>query len=118
MATNSPSRICRLMSRRISARPPLAPYPLLTFFSSRKCMLGRFKSAFQKTHELVQNEANDPDGQDAEDDVLVDERVVFLPEEAADARRTSQHFCRHNHQPGNAETQAKTGEHVGQRCRD
>ena len=50
-------------------------------------------------------------------DVLVDEAVVLLPEEATDSGRAGQHLDRHDHQPGDAEAEAKTGEHVGQRGR-
>ncbi len=55
------------------------------------------------------------DGQDAEDDVLVDQAVVFLPEKAAHAGRAGQHLGGDDHEPRDAETQAESREHVRQR---
>ena len=45
----------------------------------------------------------------------VDERVVFLPEETADARPAGQHLGGDDHQPGDAEAEPEAGEHVRQR---
>ena len=50
--------------------------------------------------------------------MLVNERVVFLPEKPADAGRTGEHLRRDDHQPGNAEAETKSGEHVRQGGRD
>src|SRR5690349_11244486 len=51
----------------VVARVPLSP--------SQAC--------FDRVHQPVEREADQADGEDAEDDVLVDQAVVFLPEEAA-----------------------------------
>ena len=45
----------------------------------------------------------------------VDQAVVFLPQEAADTRAAGEHLRGDDHQPCDAEAQAKAGEHVGQR---
>ena len=64
------------------------------------------------------SEADQADGEDRQEDVGVDQAVVLLPEEAADAGRAGQHLGGDDHQPGDAEGQPKAGEHVGQRRRD
>lgn len=38
-----------------------------------------FEAGFDEAHEAVEDEADETDGDDAEDDLLVDERVVLLP---------------------------------------
>jgi hypothetical protein len=42
---------------------------------------------FGDPHEPIQREPDDADGDDGQQDVRVDQAVVLLPEEAADARR-------------------------------
>ena len=39
---------------------------------------------FGQTHESIQHEPNQPDGNDRQQDVGVDQAVVLLPQEAAD----------------------------------
>src|ERR1051325_6316617 len=106
------------MSRRISLRLPRGPKPLLTFFNSRNGMLSSLEAGFDEAHQAIEREADDADGENTKDNVLVDERVVFLPEKAADAGRAGEHFCGDDDEPGDAEAQAKTGEHVRQRRGD
>src|SRR6059036_900338 len=83
MATNSPFSIARLMSFSTSLRAPLGPKPFETCLSSRKGINGScgFEFPFRQTHQPVQDEAHHADRDDAKDDVLVDQGVVFLPEE-------------------------------------
>src|SRR5437763_728728 len=106
------------MSRRISLRAAAAPKPLLTFLSSRKGMLSSLEAHFDEAHQAIEREADDADGKDAENDVFVDERVVFLPEETADAGRAGEHFGGDDDEPGDAQAQAEAGEHVWERGGD
>src|SRR2546425_7763743 len=117
MATNSPFPMSRLMSRSTSPREPFEPKPFPTFFNSKKAIRsGCFESAFDHAHQPVERKAHEPDRQNAEDDARVIERVVLLPEEAADTGPAGQHLRRHDDQPRNAEAEPKTSEHVRQ-CR-
>src|SRR5687767_11629870 len=105
------------MSRSTSVRFGAEPNPLLTRLNSRKAMGLSDRGAetfFGETHEAIERETDDADGENAEDDVLVNERVVFLPEEAADAGRAGEHFRADDHEPGDPETETEAGEHVGQ----
>src|SRR5688572_14660127 len=84
MATNSPRSISRLMSRRTSVRFGAMPKPLLTLSSFRKAIGLKGRSAeafFGQAHQTIQRETNNPDRQDAKNDVLVDQRIIFLPQE-------------------------------------
>ena len=72
---------------------------------------------FGQTHQPVEHEADDADREDREQDVRVDQAVVFLPEEPADARRARQHLAGDDDQPGDAEAEPIAGEHVRQRRR-
>src|SRR3954470_23310818 len=108
MATNSPRATSRLMPARISLRSRLEPKPLPTFLSSSKAMpilSGRLQAALDDAHQAIEHEPDQTDGEDAEDDVFVDQAVVLLPQEAAHARAAGQHLDRHDDQPGNAEAQ-------------
>src|SRR5262245_47155459 len=118
MATKSPSSISRLMLFSTRDMPVLPGYPLLTLLISKKAILRRFKFALDHAHQPVEEEAHQPNGNDAENDMLVNETVIFLPKKAAHTRPTGKHFSRHNHQPGNSEAKPETGEHVGKRGRD
>src|SRR5688572_28005557 len=73
---------------------------------------GRLQFLFDEAHQTVQSEADHADGDDAKDDVLVDQGVIFLPEEATDSRSAGQHISGHNHQPGYTETQTESCKHV------
>src|SRR5258708_37944089 len=123
MATNSPSSTRRLMSRRTLVRLPAGPYPLLTLRSSRKAtvssplLLGGAQAALDHAHDAVQGEPDQADGDDAQDDVLVDQAVVLLPQEAADAGAAGQHLDGDDHQPGDPQAQAVSGKHRRQRRR-
>src|SRR2546430_17479283 len=116
MATNSPRSISRLMSSSTSLREAFEPKPLETALSSRNAIGNlRFESPLHQTHQTVENKPDDADGQDAKNDVLINEGVVFLPKETPDSGCPGKHFRRDNHQPGDAEAEPKTGEHVRQR---
>src|SRR5688572_30121019 len=72
--------------------------------------------AFGISHQPVEHEPDEADGQNREQDVRIDQAVVFLPEEPADARRPGQHLAGDDDEPGDAEAEPVTREHVGQ-CR-
>src|SRR5688572_10743553 len=91
--TNSPRSIVRLIPPRTSVLRPGGPNPLRTSFSSRSGIASRdLEPGFDEAHHPVEQEPDHADGADAEDDVLVDQAVVFLPEEAAHAGRPRQHL--------------------------
>src|SRR5947209_7183900 len=48
---------------------------------------------FRNAHQSIEHEAHDADRQDGEEDVCVDQAVVFLPQKAADAGRARQHLA-------------------------
>src|SRR5881394_2876573 len=101
MQTSSPRSTERSMSASTSLRASPFPYPLPTPESSKKdpsATSHRLQPMFHGAHHAVEDEPDDPDRQDAQDDVLVDEAVVLLPEEAADARRSRQHLDGDDHQ--------------------
>src|SRR5688572_1324360 len=105
-------------SRRTVLREPFrAGNDLATPAASMKGTLTSHRSqpGFGQPHQAVQDEADDPDGDDGEQDVRVDQAVVFLPEESADARRARQHLAGDDDEPGDAEAQAVAREHVGKR---
>src|SRR6478735_7126780 len=98
MQTSSP----RATERSMSASTSLRASPFPTPDSSKKAPSAtshRLQPVFDGAHHAIQDEPDDPDRQDAQDDVLVDEAVVLLPEEAADTRRPRQHLDRDDHQP-------------------
>jgi len=70
-------------------------------------ILNRFEPPFNEAHQPVEHEPDDANRDDAKDDVLVDEGVVFLPQETAHTRTAGQHFRRHDHQPRNPEAEPK-----------
>src|SRR4051812_44828153 len=111
MATNSPRSIVRLRSLKTGGPPK----PFETFCSWRNDMAevsrgsGGFEPPLQQAHQAVEDKADETDSQDRQDDMLVDEAVVFLPEEAADARTAGEHFGGHDHQPRDSKAQAKPG---------
>src|SRR6476620_10636861 len=71
--TNSPLSMVRLISLRISLRPPRCPKPLLTFLSSRKGISGSLETGFNHAHQTIQSESNNADRENAENDMFVDE---------------------------------------------
>src|SRR3954447_10655633 len=117
MATSSPRATDRSMLASTSVRAAPRPYPLPTPRSARNATSGRLQPMLDGAHHLVEDEADDADGQDAQDDVLVDQAVVFLPEEAADAGRPGQHLDGDDHQPRDPQAETEPGEYVRQRGR-
>src|SRR5262245_61619615 len=63
----------------------------------------------RQSHQPIEREADDANRDDREQDVRVDEAVVFLPEESADARRARQHLARDDDQPGDPKTESIAG---------
>src|SRR5215471_3014164 len=70
---------------------------------------------FGKPHEPVEDEADDANRENREQNMRVDQAVVFLPEKAAHARRAGEHLARDDHEPRDAETQSEASEHIRQR---
>src|SRR5438067_2354753 len=96
-ATNSPRLTWRLTSCNTSVRLPGGPKPLLTFCSSRNATgLAHFETQLHQTHQSVQHEPDDADGEDAEDDVFVNQAVVLLPEEPPDTWIAGEHLRGHD----------------------
>ncbi len=65
---------------------------------------GVFRGRFARAN--PEDEADDADGDDAEDHMGVHGGLVFLPKKAADAGAAGKHFHRDNHQPGEAQREA------------
>src|SRR5204862_6530769 len=58
--------------------------------------LDRPQPGLRHTHQPIEDETDDADRQNREDDVRINQAVVFLPDEAPDARRPVQHLLRHH----------------------
>ena len=78
--------------------------------------LDRTQPHLHKTHHPVEQEADNSDRQNAQQNVGIDQAVVFLPEEAADSGRAREHLAGDDDEPRNTQTQAISREHVRQ-CR-
>src|SRR5688572_6548799 len=76
IATNSPRSMVRSIWRSTSVRRPGGPNPLARPSISRKAISGGPEALLDDAHEAVEGEADEADGDDAQDDVLVDEAVV------------------------------------------
>src|SRR5262249_35628899 len=63
--------------------------------------------------DLVEDHADDTDHQDRGDHVGDRKVVSLVPHEIADAGAADQHFGRHDHQPGDADGDAHSGEDGG-----
>jgi len=75
----------------------------------------RLKPLLDQSHHSIEEEADEPDREDAQNDVLVDQAVVLLPEKPTNAGSSGEHLGGHDHQPGDTEAQPKPGEHRRQR---
>ena len=62
------------------------------------------------THQPVEAETDQTDGDNGEENVGVDEAVIFLPQAA---QELGEHFRSHDNQPGEAEGEAISGENIG-----
>src|SRR4051812_29960616 len=117
MATNSPRSMVRLMFERMAG----PPNPLPTFVSSRNAMAaqgsGCFEFALEHAHQTVEHETDESDGDDRQDDVLVNEAVVLLPQETADTGPTREHFGGDNHEPRDTEAEPEPSKHIRHRRR-
>src|SRR5216683_6919596 len=85
--------------------------------TSMHAMLRSPQSRFRQPHQSIEREPDETDHDDRQQDVGVDQAVVFLPQEAADSRRPRQHLACDDDEPGDAEAQAIAGEDVRQRGR-
>src|SRR5216684_7220293 len=85
--------------------------------ASMYAMLRSSQSRFRQPHQSIEREPDETDRDDRQQDVGVDQAVVFLPQEAADARRPGQHLARDDDEPRDAEAQAISREDVRQRRR-
>src|SRR4051812_24188147 len=90
----------------------------MPFFSSVPFGSDRFESALCEAHKAIEDEPDNPDGYNAEDNMLVDQRVVLLPEKTADSGTAGEHFGRNDDEPRNSEAKAKPGKHVRQGGRE
>src|SRR5207244_6312079 len=79
---------------------------------SRETPSDRPDSGLDEAHDAIEGEADGANRDDGQQDVRVDETVVLLPQEAADARRAGQHFRGHDHEPGQPEREPDAGEPV------
>ncbi len=82
---------------------------------TQESCLRHLQAAFDQAHQAIQDEPDDSDREDAENDVFVDQTVVFLPQEAADSGCSRQHLGCDDHQPRDPQAQPKASEHVRQR---
>src|SRR5258708_9622814 len=102
MATNSPFSTAKFKPLRIWVPPKDLP----TFLSSRKGMegkSGRLESGFDQAHQPIEDKANDTNRNNRQDDVLVDERIIFLPKKPAHSRTAGEHLSGNNHEPRDAQ---------------
>ena len=118
--TNSPCSTDRLARSSTCRADVAAPERLRDRGNFDECHYAALERElrFGHAHQAIEREADEADRQDREQDVRVDEAVVFLPEEAAHAGRARQHLARDDDQPCDAEAEAVAGEDVGQRRRD
>src|SRR5688572_1932594 len=100
MTTTSPAS----MSRLTRSRTWVEPWLLLTSRSERMGIVvsspgsGGAQAFLGQSHQAIEAEADEADGEDAQDDVLIDEGVVFLPKEAADAGGAGEHLGGDDHE--------------------
>src|SRR6185436_13443691 len=104
-----PSLLKKNSSRRYELQRMAMPVPLSPRFA-----LHRSEPYLDKPHHLVQQEADNADGQNAQQNVGVDQAVVLLPQKPADTRRARQHFTGNNNEPCDSKTKPVTGEDIRQ----
>src|SRR6185503_11243546 len=104
--TNSPRSTLSETSRSTGRMPgaPRAGRGTAKLFAMRETSmkaiaLYRSEPGFGQAHESIQHEANEPDGDDRQQDVGVDQAVVLLPQEAADPRCPGEHLAGDDHEP-------------------
>src|SRR5437899_4540890 len=85
--------------------------------TSRNATLCRPQSRFRQPHESIEREPDEADRDDRQQDMGIDQAVVFLPQEAADAGRPGEHLAGDDDEPGDAEAQSVSREDVRQRRR-
>src|SRR4030095_15971198 len=100
MATNSPASRPRVTPPSTRELPREVTYDFSMALTSRYAIgSSRLDARLDEAHQPVAQEPDGPDGDDAQDDVGVDEAVVLLPEEPAHARRAREHLGGHDDQP-------------------
>src|SRR5688572_2120668 len=106
--TNSPLRMVRSIPVRISEAPNDMPT------ASTLRYLSIAEAPGDQHQPLLQQQADDADGEDRDHDVLDLEVVPLVPHPEADAYAPGQHLGGDDHQPGDADGEAHAGDHVGQ----
>src|SRR5688572_15622702 len=108
--TNSPRSTIRSTPAMASKPSKLIPTP-----SMRRYFSGSIAEPPRQQHQpLLEQQADDADGEDGDDDVLDLQVVPFVPHPEADADAAGEHLGGDDHQPGDADRQAHAGDHVGQ----
>src|SRR3954467_8276455 len=105
MQTHSPSSMLKDTSRSTSRAPFRVRKDFETFLTSRNFMPSRERCTgppFGQQHQAVQEEADEADCENRKNDVLVNERVIFLPQETTDTGRPREHFGGDDDQPRDA----------------
>src|SRR5688572_3003230 len=110
--TNSPLRMVRSMPVRISEAANDMPT------ASTLRYLSIAEAPGDQHQPLLQQQADDADGEDRDHDVLDLEVVPLVPHPEADAYAPGQHLGGDDHQPGDADGEANAGDHVGQHGRE
>src|SRR5262245_48388428 len=105
--TNSPLRMVRSMPVRTSDEPNDMPTAsTLRYLSIVEAPRGEHQR-------LLEQQADDADGEDRDHDVLDLEVVPLVPHPEADADAAGEHLGGDDHQPRHADRQAHAGDHVG-----
>src|SRR4051812_20807157 len=122
--TNSPLFTRRFASRSASMRSPSNSNCLLKPFSSRIGTVASdmVRAPAQQTlaephHDAVGKEARDADHDHAGDDDLGARQLPRFHDDRAEPRLHAGHLADHNHHPGEAKTQSKSGEDRRKTCR-
>src|SRR5262249_22555787 len=84
METNSPASTLRFTRSSTHRAPKVLAASFSSISAMRPCLDGP-KSRLREAHQAVEREAHHADGENAEKNVRVDQAVVLLPQEAADA---------------------------------
>src|SRR5574341_421065 len=108
--TNSPLRITRSMPSRIGEEPKDMPSP-----STERNLSGPIVEPPGGEHQrLLQQQADDADGEDRDHDVLDLQVVPLVPHPEADADPAGEHLGGDDYEPRDADREAHAGDHVGQ----
>src|SRR5258708_14916403 len=114
--TNSLFAICRSMSASATKSPFFVSKVLPTDSTLRYLCIGE---PLREQHQRVlEQQADDAEGEDGDDDVLDVEVVPLVRHPEADAHAAGQHLGGDDHEPGDADREAHAGDHVRQHRRE